>query len=145
MTIYKNIIAFVLSLTFAAGALAAPNKEVKGTQGYRDEILHPQPPKPWTGPPRTGAQVYAYRCAACHAKTTQGAPMPGDDVQWGMRYRQQGLKVLLSHTIDGYNNLLMPARGGCLNCSDAELKAALLFMLNESGIHPEKEKIQAGH
>lgn len=110
---------------------ASQNKPVEGTQGYRDEIY--STPEPYKGPPRTGAQVYAYRCAACHAKTTQGAPMPGDDIEWGIRARQ-GMDVLMQHTINGYKQLLMPARGGCLNCSDAELKAAVIYMLEQSGI-----------
>jgi cytochrome c5 len=99
---------------------------MEGTQGYRDEIG--RAPEPYKGPPRTGAQVYAYRCASCHAKTTQGAPMPGDDVEWGLRARQ-GMYVLMRHTIDGYKQLLMPPRGGCGNCTDAELKAAVVYML----------------
>lgn len=130
--------AVMMLLALAGGAFAAtdaPEKSasVAGTQGYRDEIG--QPPDPYKGPPRTGAQVYAYRCAACHAKTTQGAPMPGDDIQWGLRARK-GMKVLMQHTIHGYKQWLMPPRGGCRNCSDAELKAALIYMLKQSGIEP---------
>ncbi len=110
--------------------LSAASNAVAGTQGYRDEINRPA--EPYKGPPRTGAQVYAYRCAACHAKTTQGAPMPGDDFEWQRRARQ-GMKVLMQHTIEGYKQLLMPPRGGCENCSDAELKAAVIYILKQSG------------
>lgn len=120
---------------FAANASTSSTKKPEGTQGYRDE-MH-RPPEPYKGPPRTGAQVYSYRCAACHAKTTQGAPMPGDDIQWGMRARQ-GMHVLMDHTIHGYNQQLMPPRGGCGNCSNAELKAAVVYMLEQSGIEPPK-------
>jgi cytochrome c5 len=120
---------------FAATASSSEKKVVEGTQGYRDE-MH-RPPEPYKGPPRTGEQVYAYRCAACHAKTTQGAPMPGDDIQWGMR-AQQGMDVLMDHTIHGYHQLLMPPRGGCGNCSKAELRAAVVYMLEASGVEPPK-------
>lgn len=109
----------------------AAEKAREGTQGYRDEIN--RPPEPYTGPPRTGEQVYEYTCAACHARTTQGAPMPGDDIEWGMRARQ-GMDTLMEHTINGYNQLLMPVRGGCGNCSDAELRAAVMYMLEKSGV-----------
>lgn len=111
----------------------AKEKAVQGTQGYRDEINRPA--APYNGAPRTGAQVYAYRCAACHDRTTQGAPMPGDDIEWGLRARQ-GMKVLMQHTIDGYRQLLMPPRGGCENCSDEELEAAVSYMLEKSGVKP---------
>ena len=111
----------------------AKDKASQGTQGYRDEINRPA--KPWKGPPRNGAQVYAYRCASCHERTTQGAPMPNDKVEWQMRARQ-GMDVLMAHTINGYNQELMPPRGGCENCSDAELRAGVLYILEKSGITP---------
>jgi len=138
MKLCQKLLATMVFLGLASGVFAATDsgaksKPLKGTQGYRDEIG--QPPEPYKGPPRTGAQVYAYRCAACHAKTTQGAPMPGDDLEWGLRAKQ-GMKVLMQHTVNGYKQLLMPPRGGCRNCSDAELKAAIVYMLKESGVKP---------
>lgn len=135
MRIYQKIFAAIILSGLAANVLAA----IEGTQGYRDEIN--RPPEPWTGPPRSGGQVYADYCGACHARTTQGAPLPDDDVEWGMRSRQ-GMKVLMEHTINGYNQQLMPPRGGCGNCSDAELKAAVLFILDQSGIHPDAMSVK---
>ncbi len=139
MKIYRNIFAVVMLASVTTNVVAAAEsaekkKPVEGTQGYRDEIN--RPPEPHKGPARTGEQVYVYRCAGCHAKTTQGAPMPSDDIEWGLRSRQ-GMKVLMQHTINGYKQLLMPPRGGCENCSDKELKAAVLYMLGESGIKPD--------
>ncbi len=136
-TLLKITVLLVLSASFGNPVMAGGSKEkskaLEATQGYRDEIG--RPPEPYKGPPRSGAEVYAYRCAACHAKTTQGAPMPGDDLEWGLRARQ-GMDVLMNHTINGYRQLLMPPRGGCRNCSDAELKAAVLYMLKQSGVEP---------
>ena len=108
-------------------------KPVEGTRGFIDEIN--RPPEPYTGPPRTGVQVYAYRCAGCHDRTTQGAPMPGDDIEWGLR-SEQGMDVLMQHVIEGFNEELMPPRGSCGNCTDAELKATVIYMLEVSGIEP---------
>jgi cytochrome c5 len=138
MTVSQKLVAVAILLGFSVSAMAAgkptaDEQVIEGTRGYRDEIH--RPPEPYKGPPRTGAQVYAYRCAGCHAKTTQGAPMPGDDIEWGLRARQ-GMKVLMEHTVNGYKQLLMPPRGGCGNCSDEELKAAIVYMLKESGIEP---------
>jgi len=138
-TCQKIFVAIILSglaaNVFAVTKAVAKTKPVEGTQGYRDEMN--RPPEPWKGPPRSGAQVYAYRCAGCHAKTTQGAPMPSDTLQWTMRARQ-GMKVLMQHTIKGYKQELMPPRGGCENCSDAELKSAVIFFLKQSGMKPEE-------
>lgn len=131
-TCAKGIMMVLVGLSLAVPGYAKETA-VQGTQGYRDEIN--RPPEPYKGPPRTGLQVYAYRCAACHDRTTQGAPMPGDDIEWGLRARQ-GMKVLMEHTINGYKQLLMPPRGGCGNCSDAELKAAVVYMLEKSGTEP---------
>jgi len=105
------------------------NKELKGTTGYAQERY--KKPPPYTGPPRSGAQVYESYCKTCHARSTQGAPLPDDDIQWRIRLRQ-GVDVLVGHTINGYKEL-MPARGGCRNCSDAEVRAAVMYMLNTSG------------
>ncbi len=134
-TVFAAFILGIAMNVFAASGEVAKKHPVEGTQGFRDEIN--RPPEPYTGPPRNGKQVYAYRCAACHAKTTQGAPMPGDDIEWGLRARK-GMKVLMEHAIDGYKQGLMPVRGGCRNCSDAEVRGAVVFMLRESGIEVPK-------
>lgn len=138
MSICRKIFIVVISLSFvnsvfAVTGAATKNKPIEGTRGFQDEMNRPA--EPWKGPPRSGAQVYAGYCATCHARTTQGAPLPDDDVEWRMRYRQ-GMKVLMQHVVDGYKEL-MPIRGGCENCSDAELKEAITFILMQSGIKPQ--------
>lgn len=90
------------------------------------------------GPPRTGEQVYEYRCKSCHARNTQGAPMPGDEYEWRRR-AAKGMSVLMEHTINGYQRTLMPARGGCLDCNEEELRNALVYMLEKSGINEISE------
>ena len=105
-------------------------QDITGTQGFRDEQHKPAPI--YHGPARTGAQVYAYRCGSCHERTTQGAPFPEDRLEWEQRL-QQGMDVLVQHVQDGYKEL-MPPRGGCLNCSDNELKGAIIYILERSGI-----------
>lgn len=84
------------------------------------------------GRQRTGEQVYQFRCQGCHGKNTQGAPMPGDRYEWDRR-AQQGMDVLMAHTVNGYKQT-MPPRGGCLNCTEMELRRALAYMLNQNEI-----------
>lgn len=133
--IFATVIVMSLTVNVFAVAESATKKPVEGTRGYQDEIN--RPPEPYKGPTRSGAQVYAYRCAGCHDKTTQGAPMPGDDINWGLRARQ-GMDILMKHTLEGYKNEVMPPRGSCGNCSDAELKAAVIYMLEASGVTPSQ-------
>ena len=130
-TVWATLLLGIAMNVFAVPDATHKTSQVEGTQGYRDEIN--RPPEPYEGPPRTGKQVYDYRCGSCHARTTQGAPMPGDDIEWGMRARQ-GMDVLMEHVSNGYRKGLMPARGGCRNCSDAELKAAVVYMLQQSQV-----------
>ncbi|MDD5275544.1 MAG: c-type cytochrome [Methylovulum sp.] len=101
------------------------------TTGFWEEMQKEAPIN--TGPQRTGEQVYHYRCEACHGKNTQGAPMPGDQYEWGIR-AQKGMDVLMDHSLNGFKQT-MPPRGGCLDCSDEELHSALMYMLNQDEIH----------
>lgn len=129
----KNI--FFLSL-LVAPILACGEGGVDSTQGYRDELL--REPEPYRGPSRSGKVVYRNYCKTCHDRSTQGAPMPGDRIDWQLRV-QKGVERLMDHTISGYKQLLMPPRGGCRTCSDEELWAAINYMLEKSQIHIEKE------
>jgi cytochrome c5 len=130
----------LLSLVSICQGEQKPTKSKKdnaGTTGFWEEFH--RPPEPYEGPARSGEQVYAYRCETCHARGTQGAPIPGDEIQWGLR-AEKGMDALMNHTINGFNQGLMPARGGCRNCSDAELRAAIIFMLDASSVTLEEDE-----
>ncbi len=114
-----------------APAARSPQSNGEGTTGFWEEFHRPA--DPYRGPPRSGRQIYEYRCKACHARGTQGAPMVGDTYDWSQRAKQ-GVETLLKHAKQGYARGLMPPRGGCGNCSDAELRAAIEYMLEKSGI-----------
>jgi len=122
--------ALLLSLSALCQAAEKGMQESQATTGYGQERY--REPAAYTGPPRSGEQVYGGYCKTCHARSTQGAPLPDDDIQWRMRMRQ-GIDVLVEHTIDGYKEL-MPARGGCRNCSDAEVRAAVMYIFSSSGV-----------
>lgn len=76
--------------------------------------------------PRSGADVYAASCGACHAAGVSGAPKPGDTAAWQARL-DQGMETVLANAINGINT--MPAKGLCMNCSDEELQAAIDYMV----------------
>ncbi len=77
--------------------------------------------------PLSGQQVYDQFCFACHTIGVGGAPKFGDGEQWAVRV-DQGMDTLMDHTINGINT--MPAKGTCMNCSDDELNAAVVYMLD---------------
>lgn len=123
------LVLLIMSSSFA-------ESKAEGTRGYKDERYKPAPV--YNGPTRTGKQVYVYRCATCHDRTTQGAPLPDDDVEWGRRI-QKGKDVLLKHVVEGYKEL-MPVKGGCRNCTEGELVAAIDYMLQTSGVEKAPNK-----
>ena len=120
------------AVLFIVSTIAQAGGGDRLTQGYRDERF--RAPSPYEGPDRSGEQIYAAYCKTCHGRSTQGAPMPGDQVEWRLRLRQ-GMDVLMDHTIHGYGQLLMPPRGGCETCRVGELRAAVRYMLEASRIH----------
>lgn len=79
-----------------------------------------------SGEARSGEAVYNQACAACHAGGVLGAPKKGDAGDWEDRL-PQGMETLLQHSIEGFN--AMPPRGGCGNCSDEEIEAAIEHMI----------------
>jgi cytochrome c5 len=78
---------------------------------------------------RTGAQVYAVQCAACHNAGVAGAPKLGDAPAWTARIAT-GYEALLNAVVKGKG--AMGAQGGG-EFSDHELGLAVVHMVNESG------------
>lgn len=77
-----------------------------------------------------GQVVYDKLCAACHGTGAGGAPTL-DHTHWDARLAQ-GMDTLVKHAIDGFqgNAGLMPARGGNPDLSDAQVEAAVSWMMN---------------
>lgn len=81
-----------------------------------------------TGKPAApnGKAIYDAACQACHTPGIAGAPKLGDKVAWAPRLAA-GLTVLQTSAIKGKN--AMPPKGGNLSLSDAEVNAAVDFMV----------------
>ncbi len=78
---------------------------------------------------RTGEEVYKTKCAVCHVAGVAGAPKFGDAAAWAPR-AEKGADALLATAKSGIN--AMPPKGTCMDCSDAELAAAIDYMLSNS-------------
>lgn len=82
--------------------------------------------------PQAGKKIYQQFCSTCHAKDPSidlKAPKIGVRKDWNMRMKK-GREGLLTVTIAGINQ--MPPRGGCFECSDNQLRAAIVYMLPAS-------------
>jgi cytochrome c5 len=80
----------------------------------------------------SGPQVYNSACLACHGAGIGGAPVVGDSAQWVERIAQ-GSDTLTAHAIQGYSGSAgyMPPKGGRMDLSDAEVEAAVDYMVSE--------------
>lgn len=79
--------------------------------------------------PKSGDAVYNGSCAACHGTGAAGAPKLGDAAAWAPRIAK-GMDTLLSNATSGLN--AMPPKGLCMTCSEAELQAAVEYIVNQS-------------
>ena len=79
---------------------------------------------------RSGEEIVQQRCAKCHQTGEGGAPRIGDQTAWIPRLKQ-GIDVVVRSAIKGHGG--MPARGGQADLSDAELRSAIVYMMNPAG------------
>jgi cytochrome c5 len=80
---------------------------------------------------RTGEEVYNGACMACHSTGAAGAPKVGDAGAWAARMTK-GMDALYASGVNGVAGTGMIARGGCSNCSDDEIYAAVDYMVDNS-------------
>lgn len=83
--------------------------------------------------PLSGPQVFNQACNACHGAGIGGAPKSGDKAAWGPRIAQ-GNGTLYKHAIEGFQGKtgFMPPKGGWVNLSDADITAAVDYMVEQS-------------
>ncbi|MEP7154832.1 MAG: c-type cytochrome [Betaproteobacteria bacterium] len=79
--------------------------------------------------PAGGEGVYKAGCVACHATGVAGAPKLGDKGLWGPRVAK-GKPTLYEHALKGFN--AMPAKGGNTALADADVKAAVDYMIAQA-------------
>jgi len=81
----------------------------------------------------SGPQVYNAACIACHGPGIGGAPLFGDAAAWTARIAQ-GRDTLKEHALQGYSGGAgyMPPKGGRADLSDAEIEAAVDYMVDEA-------------
>ena len=79
---------------------------------------------------RSGEQVVKMQCIKCHGTGVNGAPKIDDRAAWIPRMKD-GVDSTVRSAMKGHGK--MPARGGVADLSDAELRAAILYMFYPAG------------
>lgn len=77
----------------------------------------------------TGKLIYQRICSDCHATGEVRSPRFGSYQAWAPRYAK-GYDILDEHALEGFN--FMPPKGTCDECSAAEIKAAVRYMVEHS-------------
>lgn len=75
-----------------------------------------------------GKAVYDKTCASCHDAGLAGAPKPGDQAAWQQRIAQ-GRDTLYQSVLNGKG--VMPPKGGNASLSEADIKAAVDYLLSQ--------------
>ncbi len=77
----------------------------------------------------SGKDIYTTVCFVCHATGAAGAPKTGDKLAWAPRINA-GMETLYASTLKGKN--AMPAKGGNARLNEADVKAAVDYMVAQS-------------
>lgn len=76
-----------------------------------------------------GKAVYSQTCVACHQVSVAGSPPLGDKAAWAPRIKQ-GMDVLMQSVLKGKG--AMPPKGGNAALTEAQVRAAIEFMVSQS-------------
>src|SRR5437762_437276 len=78
-----------------------------------------------------GKKIYDTTCVACHGAGIAGAPKFGDKSAWTTRIAE-GNDTLYAHAIQGFQGKggVMPPKGGNTTLADADVKAAVDYMVS---------------
>ena len=76
-----------------------------------------------------GKKVFDSTCTACHSTGVAGSPKLGDKAAWAPRIKQ-GMDTLVQSALKGKG--AMPPKGGNASLSDADIRAAIEYMVSQS-------------
>ncbi len=137
----SNLIIILLFLSGIAGfSVSLYTHRLSDTQLEKQPYHYPiQFVTQLKNDPEADKKIFKEYCASCHAPRPIidiNAPKINDKTAWKIRHKR-GIKSLLKTTIEGVG--AMPARGGCFECSDAQLRAAVCYILRNTLVKKEKK------
>lgn len=109
--------------------------------GKSDQVVAaaaPADPAPASAAPAAegggdGEAIYSKACVACHSTGVAGAPKVGDKAAWEPRLAQ-GMDGLVGSALKGKG--AMPPKGGQMSLTDGDIKSAVQYMLEKTGVQP---------
>ena len=110
--------------TQVAAAAATPGAPAAGAAQAA-----PKPAAGGAAAASSGKSVHDATCMVCHGVGVAGAPKTGDKAAWAPRLKQ-GTPALYEAALKGKG--AMPPKGGNMSLSDADVKAAVDFMVAQS-------------
>ncbi len=120
-----SILVFTLGFSLVACSYSTPGPG-------DDPLIVSSPALARSSAPLAAEEValkWSRSCALCHTSGVGGAPKIGVSAEWAPRLAQ-GKAVLMTHTIDGFND--MPPLGYCMSCDRDDFSALIDFMAGES-------------
>lgn len=147
-TVVASFLVPIVVIIMMANFVAFGTKTGAGSDGMGEEAIARRLERVGTvqikdasGPAvvRTGEQVVAAACGACHNTGAAGAPKVGDSAAWAPRIKT-GYEALLTSALKGKN--AMPAQGGG-EYSDYEIARAVVHLVNQSGGKLDEPKAPA--
>lgn len=125
--------AIKLAVDPSKGSVSSPTPAVapKAAKGAVVAMVIPAslPAGTTAAAPSGGEGVYKTACSACHTAGIAGAPKTGDKSGWAARVAK-GKPMLYDHALKGFN--AMPAKGGNAALSDADVKAAVDYLVAQA-------------
>ena len=88
----------------------------------------------------TGKEIYNDKCAMCHDAGADKAPRIGVPDDWKARFAK-GRDALLRSAIKGVPGTAMAPKAGFFQLSEAEIAAAVDYLLAQAGFNPEDAAI----
>lgn len=141
-----TFVLFVLAQIMGAQVPKEPTKKAKATENAVAERIKPvgqlmlasntgdkvmNTLVPPANAAASGEQTFKATCSVCHLTGVAGAPKFGDKAAWKDRIAK-GKETLYEHALKGFqgNVGFMPAKGGNAALSDADVKAAVDYMVS---------------
>lgn len=135
-TVYTNAIQGKGGMPAKGTCLSCNDDEIKQAVDYMVAAVTGETvkttvatPKPVVLTMEDGKRIYEKNCSVCHASGFKNAPKPGDKAQWEDIIDKGFLDVYLG-VLSGKQG--HPVHGACEECSDADIKAAVKYMMQES-------------
>ncbi len=131
--VYTNAIKGIGGMPAKGTCLSCSDEEIKQAVDYMIAAVAGKRYTPIPGQRKLtltdGKNIYDTNCAVCHNVGFKNAPKPGDKEAWK--------PIIKAGFLAAYQNIVAgkkghPPQGACPNCSDAELIAAIKYMMQQS-------------